>query len=506
MNYPVWQTDFPHSFIIALVAVLHVFVSHFAIGGGAFLVLTERRAYQTNDDALLGYVKRHAKFFVLLTLVFGAVSGVGIWFSIGLVSPEATASLIRTFVWGWAMESVLFFVEIASALVYIYNWERLDRATHMIVGWIYFVAAWMSLVVINGILTYMLTPGRWLETKSFWDGFFNPTFFPSLFTRTAICLGLAGLYGLITAMRHESPLREKVVRWSGQWILAGYVLAPLFAWWYFKSLPAFSQEYLLGGLPGGVQHAVRGLFVYPVLLILIALVAALWKPKWMRPAVVALAMGLGLAFMGAFEYAREVVRKPWVINGYMYGNGLRLDAVAQAKENGFSQQAKWMSGDEALRGQELFIAQCSSCHTLNGYRGLAWRTRGWDEEFAAEMLAHLEATKGAMPPFAGDEGDRAALAKYIVSFNDKVELPAISGANAIEAGEQVFNIRCGSCHTTDGRRYPLKVSLEGFSAEDIGGLLFVLPTMNENMPPFLGSDAEAETLSKYLASLNATPE
>ena len=30
---------------------------------------------------------------------------------------------------------------------------------HLIVGWIYFVAAWLSLVVINGIITFMLTPG-----------------------------------------------------------------------------------------------------------------------------------------------------------------------------------------------------------------------------------------------------------------------------------------------------------------------------------------------------------
>jgi len=131
LNYPVWQTDFPHSLIIAFVAVLHVFVSHFAIGGGAFLVLTERRAYQTHDDALLGFVKRHSKFFILLTLVFGAVSGVGIWFAIGLVSPEATSSLIHTFLWGWAIESVLFFVEVAAALIYVYHWDRHDRATHL---------------------------------------------------------------------------------------------------------------------------------------------------------------------------------------------------------------------------------------------------------------------------------------------------------------------------------------------------------------------------------------
>ena len=50
----------------------------------------------------------------------------------------------------------------------------LDARTHEIVGWIYFIAAFMSLVVINGIITFMLTPGGWLENQEFWTGFFNP--------------------------------------------------------------------------------------------------------------------------------------------------------------------------------------------------------------------------------------------------------------------------------------------------------------------------------------------
>jgi hypothetical protein len=38
---------------IAGVAILHVFVSHFAVGGGLFLVLTERKARRDGDAALL---------------------------------------------------------------------------------------------------------------------------------------------------------------------------------------------------------------------------------------------------------------------------------------------------------------------------------------------------------------------------------------------------------------------------------------------------------------------
>ena len=58
MNYPVW--DIPASgLLIALVATTHVFVSHFAVGGGLYLVLTERRARLAGDGPLLDYLKRY---------------------------------------------------------------------------------------------------------------------------------------------------------------------------------------------------------------------------------------------------------------------------------------------------------------------------------------------------------------------------------------------------------------------------------------------------------------
>jgi len=84
MNYPVW--DVPASgLLIAVIAILHVFVSHFAVGGGLYLVLIERKARRGGDAPLLDYARHLSRFFILLTLVFGAISGVGIWFTIGLV-------------------------------------------------------------------------------------------------------------------------------------------------------------------------------------------------------------------------------------------------------------------------------------------------------------------------------------------------------------------------------------------------------------------------------------
>ena len=76
MNYPIWDVAFGAGLLMAVLSILHVFVSHFAVGGGLFLVLTEKKAYRQKDMALLDWLKTHTKLFVLVTVVFGAISGV----------------------------------------------------------------------------------------------------------------------------------------------------------------------------------------------------------------------------------------------------------------------------------------------------------------------------------------------------------------------------------------------------------------------------------------------
>ncbi len=496
MNFPVWQLGFPGGLLIAAVAVLHVFISHFAVGGGAFLVLTERRAYANNDSQLLEYVKRHSKFFALLTVVLGAVTGVGIWFTIGLVSPEATSSLIHTFVWGWAIEWVFFFVEIAAALIYAYNWDILDRRTHLTIGWIYFIAAWMSLVVINGILTYMLTPGRWLETRNFWDGFLNPTYGPSLLIRTAMGVGLAGIFGLVTAMHEPPPLRERVVRWSGFWLVLGILALLPLARWYFEKFPAHSRA-LFGGLYPTARHAVLGSAVCAAVAVLLALVFALLLPKRMNGWIVGVLLLAGIGVMGSGEYLREFARYPHAINGYIYANDIRLGQVAVIAANGVVKTSPWVEArvnDQNALGRQVFLVECGACHSVGGYRAMQKYTRGWDERFSSEILLHLPEVRDTMPPFAGDEHDRAALGSYLASL-----APATpSGANEKELGHQVFDMHCAMCHTIGGPRRPL--DLLGTDPETIVGLVGSLGDINPNMPPFTGTEVQSHALAVYLSN------
>src|SRR5689334_16877904 len=132
MNYPVWDVPIIGSgWVIGMIAIFHIMISHFAIGGGFYLPLAERRALKLGRRDWLEFLPRHSKFFMILTGAYGAVSGVGIWFAIGLAAPEATSTLIHNFVFGWAIEWVFFLIELTTAAVYYYTWNRIPDRLHL---------------------------------------------------------------------------------------------------------------------------------------------------------------------------------------------------------------------------------------------------------------------------------------------------------------------------------------------------------------------------------------
>ncbi len=88
--------------------------------------MAARRAYRQGDQLWLDHLKKHSRFFLLASLVCGAVTGVGIWSTIGLTSPQATSLLMRTFVWGWAIESCFFLIEVAAILLYSNGWNQVS--------------------------------------------------------------------------------------------------------------------------------------------------------------------------------------------------------------------------------------------------------------------------------------------------------------------------------------------------------------------------------------------
>lgn len=503
MNYPVWELGMGAGVLMAVVSILHVFVSHFAVGGGLWLVVTEIRARRSGDTRLRDFVKSHSRIFMLLTLVFGAISGVGIWSTIGLISPHGTSALIHGYVWGWAIEWVFFFVEIGAALVYYYGWERLDGRTHELVGWIYFIAAYFSLVVINGIITLMLTPGGWLENHDFWTGFFNPTYWPSLLIRTFAGLAIAGLFTLLTAsFLPDGRFRRSVTRWNAGWAFIAMVGVALSALWYGKSVGVWQEnEALLGAIP--VLPKVAVYFKAGLAAIGVWLLVPLALPRLNRPPLVVGLLLAGLLTMGAGEWMREAGRKPFTIHRYLYSTGMLVAQEDWFAENGMAAGTKWLSaesGDDPQRlGRDLYLAWCQPCHTRDGYNGLAPYLAHWDRETVAGLVPRLEYMRALMPPWFGTEQENEALTTYLMSLK-----PAAGSFEPVSTGSEAFRVSCGLCHTADRYR-GLRDSMADMTTEDIDELLDEVGDMMDEMPAYSGPPKQRELLIEYLHELGTGP-
>jgi mono/diheme cytochrome c family protein len=403
-----------------LISILHVYIAHLAVGGGLFLWLTDRKGVRENNPEILAYVKKHTWFFLLLTMVFGGVSGVGIWFIIGLVHPAATSQLIHSFVFGWAIEWVFFLGEITALLLYHYKFDTLTPRSRLTIAFFYFLFAWLSLFIINGILSFMLTPGKWLTTQNFWQGFLNPGFLPSLLFRTFITVMIAGLFGYVTVVfLKESAFRTRMMRYCSKWLLFPVIGLAAFGIYYYYAIPAENRLAALAMNPDTMTFTT--IFIISSLLIFISgIFLSLRTSPGLQKVIVLALLVIGLFWMGGFEYIREIARKPFVINNFMYSTSVRPEEMSAINSQGMLARARWspvktVTADNRLKaGKELFNLQCLCCHTLGGIRNdILPRTRDFTYLGMLAQLTGQGKIARYMPPFTGTRAEKEALVHYI---------------------------------------------------------------------------------------------
>ncbi|HSR37236.1 MAG TPA: hypothetical protein VLL73_08655, partial [Desulfurivibrionaceae bacterium] len=286
---------------------------------------------------------------------------------------------------------------------------------------LYFVFAWLSLFVINGIIDFMLTPGKWLATGNFWDGFFNPSFWPSLFFRTFVALILAGLYGFLTAtaLKNEA-FRQRMVRYCALWLLLPFTLLIASTWWYLEALP-LPIHTMLTQRPPELLTAIKTFLITVPLLVLGGLLMTIRLPQKATRSLAALLMLVGLSYLGAFEYIREGSRRPYTIYDYIYSHSILKKDMPTVAQAGLLQNARWVQHktitdqNRLAAGRELFFLACGSCHSIGGpTRDITKLTHGYNSiEALATRINGLDGLNSAMPPFPGTAAEQTALASYI---------------------------------------------------------------------------------------------
>lgn len=432
--YPIWEVPFLTSgLILGLIAVSHILPSHLSTGAMWFNVYVETKAYRENRPELLEFLKRYALVILVFAYVFGSLSGIGIWFSATVANPRGISGLIHNYVWGWATEWVFFIIEVTGIFVYFYTFGKVDKSTHLKIGWIFAIASWITMVIITGILAFMLSPGKWIETGNFFHGFFNQTYWFQLLLRTAFMFAVAAVYALaVGSTLKNEDVKKFIAKSASKWGMAGLIATTILFFLYLKTLPTEAKG-LFVAVPKGLVVSL----VISFSLVLLCFIYSSLRPLSLK--LIPSILFILILFIGIFsaERGREILRKPYVIPKYMYSNQIIAISIPS---KGVKEEVSLVKGKGILNvspfvpahlrnindenqieaGRLIALMQCSSCHTLNkkGLRPLPEMIKRAglnSEQDAVDLLDTLDAFP-YMPPFLGTEEEKKALAKYLISI------------------------------------------------------------------------------------------
>ncbi len=441
MDFPLFHLDFlGNRLLIALIATLHVVISHsLAVGGMALVAMMERKGLR--DSSWDQIAKKTLFVFFVVTTTVGAMTGVGIWFSASLVNPTAIASLIRVFFWAWFVEWLVFVTEVVMILYYYLTWDKWTgdrKRAHVQLGFNLALFSWITMVIIVAILAFMMDPGSWHQSKNLLSGFLNPIYLPQLAFRTPLAMVMAGgaAYWVLCFVKVDDELRSKATAFIGKWILGWLPFLLLGSWIYYQVIPEAmkahmgvaitTQEYI-----SWYKSTLYTIFGAVGSVAVIALSAITFKKLPKLVMILPFIFLIGL--MGMFERSREFIRKPFAIGGYLYANGIRKDDYPLLQKEGILAHAPYVSIREITpentitAGRELFTLTCTRCHTVTGVNSVTDRFKvmygaeKWEPQKISDYIAVMHQARTFMPPFPGNEKERFALATYITSLQNNPE-------------------------------------------------------------------------------------
>lgn len=431
MQYPAFV--FPwlgNGMLIALDAVLHVIISHgVAIGAVGMIVLAEYIGLCRNEEEWDRFAHGFLKTLIIIITGVGAPTGVGIWLVTSIVAPKGIASLLRVFFWPWFIEWMVFTLEVILLLLYYFSWEKLagdQKKRHVRLGIYYVISALASAFLISGILSFMLTPDGWPTQRGLLQAFFNPTFLPHLFTRLGIAGTLGGVFALSYAAfsANATAVRQPALRLFSKISVASLLCTVAGTGWYLAVVPSRYTVHIPFALLTSRLSDRPYLITVVATLILVVIVlfsVVAYSGTLRLTRVLAVpAMLCAIFYVVGFERAREFIRGPYLMPGYLYANQLLLTENHLMAKEGITRTTPWYAtladGTAAGQGAFLFAQNCSACHTLRGINGIAFRVQGRTEDGLAVMVAHLNEMVPFMPPFSGTVEERRILARYLANL------------------------------------------------------------------------------------------
>ncbi len=449
MDFPVFHIDFfGNRMLIAVIAILHVLINHgLAVGMAPLVATLELIGFKTKNQEYDRIAYKIMFFAFVITTTIGALTGVGIWFSVALVNPYSISSLIRVFFWAWFFEWTIFCTEVVLILYYFLTWKSSNvnaksKKRHIVLGYGLAFFSWITMAVIVAILGFMMDPGTWVLKKSFFSAVFNDIYIPQLALRTPLAMVEAGCIAMALILlfaKKDVDAKRALLKLVGIWNLFWSPLLAAGGYFYYSRIPSTMKDNIPLSLLTGdfVSWHDKLIFVVIVSLFIAVLVSqlAILIPERLPFAIPLIPMFCILWLTGHFERVREFIRKPYVIGRYMYANGVRVADQDFLEHNGISNYMTYqqpLNEKEAFglekeminrvtKGKNIFLFACSRCHTGKGinsvivnFEKLLGKGGNWLVDDVANYVKNVHMIQSYMPPFPGNAQDALDLASYIV--------------------------------------------------------------------------------------------
>lgn len=459
--YPTWyEPALGSGWVVAVIATIHVLTSHLSVGAALFFAYLATRAYRDNRPELVDYIKRYGLFLLVFAYVVGSITGPGIWYSTTVASPRGISALIHSFVWKWATEWVFFVIEVVGVYMIVYLVGKVDQRTHMRITVMFGLASYTTMLIIIGILSFMLWPGKeaWFAEGGYLNGFYGANTFAHLAMRTAFMFTITAVVGGIIAAGIKDPAFKREMARKLAWlgIVATLAGAALFQW-YLHTLPDYAHLVMENRLPGYFQPSLLavlgGMLVY--------FIATLLQPRLLVTSLASV-MTVAILIFGLWpeEVARESIRKPFVAGQYIYSNqvvgrdvpgmGIKselplLEEHGILKTHPFIPERLRMVTPENVveAGEAVAVVMCSNCHSLSktGMRPLHRYLGGnTDYKRIKTYLLGALATGNTlyMPQIPLTDEEAEALAVYMAALSDEqvAERYALDKRGLAQAAQQ----------------------------------------------------------------------
>ena len=231
--------------LLWLVAQIHLYFAAFVLGAPIFIVVCEWLGRRRGDQRYERLARETMKV-VAIAYSFTALSGAA--FAFVLMGPfhEVATYLLDQMAPVFAVYGGLFFVETALMYLYWYSWESLAerKGLHLSIGIALNVAGTATMVMMNAVGSFMLTPPENPEQASLWSLINNDTFsglnlhrFIANITFGGFMVALFAAFMFLTAKSREDRAFYDWMGFIGNFIgVATLILLPLAGYIYAKEI------------------------------------------------------------------------------------------------------------------------------------------------------------------------------------------------------------------------------------------------------------------------------